>query len=118
MKTNVVSLKQGLAGFLDGEFLPKYKRTHSAASSYGVAVVAALAIDNLGNSLEQLTNNPLISYLGIVDENRDLDVDKILTFMREKMPNEGLKMTIPMIGTITFNRDDIDSLETYMKLQK
>ena len=78
MKTDITSIKQGLAGFLDGEFIPKYKQTHSAAAAYGVSIVAALAIENLSSTADQLLMNPMVSYLGVVDGNRDLDVDKII----------------------------------------
>ena len=117
MKVSISAIKQGLAGFLDGEFIPKYKKTHSAAVSYGVAVIAALAIDNLGNIMEQLADHPFVSYLGIVDANHDVDIIKLMEFMRKQMPKEGLKIPVPVIGTLIFSKEDIDSLEGYMKLQ-
>lgn len=117
MKASIPAIKQGLAGFLDGEFIPKYKKTHSAAVSYGVAVVAALAIDNLGNIMGQLADHPFVSYLGIVDANHDVDITKLMEFMRKQMPKEGLKVPVPMVGTLSFDKSDVDALEKYMKMQ-
>jgi hypothetical protein len=117
MKTDINTLKQALAGFLDGEFIPKYRQTHSAAAAYGVSVVAALAIDNLSVTAGKLIDNPLVSYLGVIDGNRNLDVDKIVGIMRQKMPNEGLRVAVPMVGTLVFSREDVDALEGYIKLQ-
>ena len=117
MKTTIDSVKQGLAGFLDGEFIPKYKKTHSAAASYGVAVIAALAIDNLGNTAEVLIEHPLAAYLGVIDKERNIDVTKVCEFMRAKMPREGLKVPVPMIGILSFDRSDVDALEQYMEMQ-
>lgn len=117
MKTTIGSVKQGLAGFLDGEFIPKYKKTHSAAASYGVAVIAALAIDNLGNTAEVLMEHPLAAYLGVIDKERNIDVTKVCAFMRAKMPREGLKVPVPMIGVLSFDRSDVDALEKYMNMQ-
>ena len=117
MKTTIGSVKQGLAGFLDGEFIPKYKKTHSAAASYGVAVIAALAIDNLGNTAEVLIDHPLAAYLGVIDSERNIDVTKVCEFMRAKMPREGLKVPVPMVGTLSFDKSDVDALEKYMEMQ-
>lgn len=117
MKATIASVKQGLAGFLDGEFIPKYKKTHSAAASYGVAVIAALAIDNLGNTAETLIDHPLAAYLGVIDKERNIDITKVCEFMRMKMPREGLKVPVPMVGTLSFDKSDVDALEKYMKMQ-
>ena len=117
MKSTIASVKQGLAGFLDGEFIPKYKKTHSAAASYGVAVIAALAIDNLGNIAETLIDHPLAAYLGVIDSERNIDIAKVCEFMRMKMPKEGLKIPVPMIGALSFDKSDVDALEKYMKIQ-
>ena len=34
-----------------------------------------------------------------------------------KMPREGLKVPVPMIGTLSFDNSDIDALEKYIKMQ-
>lgn len=116
MKGNINSLKKGIANFLDMELIPRYKQTHSAAASFGVAVVAALAIENLGKTAETFLDHPVISCLGIIDENSLIDFEKILGIMRTKMPQDGLKVAIPVIGNVTFEQEDIDILEQYLKI--
>lgn len=114
--SNIKTIQSGIARFLDCEFIPNIKKTHSAVASYGISVAAALAIDNLGNTMDKLTKSPVVSYLGIIDDEQNIDVDKLCQQMRKSMPEEGLKVSVPLVGLITFTREDVDALEQYIKM--
>ena len=118
MKISITSAQQGLAAFIDGEFIPKIKKTHSAVASYGIAVAAALLIDNLGKTIDQLAENPLIAYLNIIDADRNIDAEKLLGAARSQMPSDGLRVAVPLVGTLVFTKEDVDALEGYLGLTK
>lgn len=116
MKASLDSVKQGLARYLDGEFIPNYRKTHTAVATYAFSVVAALAIENLGVTAQTLVSHPLTSFLGVVDEDNNIDVTKVLGQMRKSMPDEGLKVPVPAVGLLTFTKEDVDALEGYMQM--
>lgn len=116
MKMSLTEVKEGLARYLDGEFIPQYKKNHSAAATYGVSVGLALVIENLSNTAQNLLHDPLIPYFGIVDQDSNIDVTKLLNQMKKSMPEEGLKVPVPIIGVLSFTKGDVDTLEGYMSL--
>ena len=114
--SNTKEIQEGLARFLDCEFIPSIKKTHSAIASYGISVAAALAIENLGVTMNKLIESPIVQYFGIIDKEGEIDVDKLLKQMRKSMPEEGLKVSIPLVGTVVFSKSDVDALEQYIRL--
>ena len=58
-----------------------------------------------------LMNNGFMKTLGIVDYEGMVDVEQLLSEIREEIERKGsLKVEIPLIGTLTFKSSDVDTL--------
>ena len=113
----IVSLdrvQSGIAKYLDNEMMPQIKQTHSTLSSFGISLFAALALNNLPATMQKITQSPAIEWLGVVKDN-GIEIDTLMNHMRKVMPPEGLRVALPIVGSITFRHEDIDSLGQYIK---
>jgi hypothetical protein len=50
-----------------------------------------------------------------VVKDNEIEIDTLMNHMRKVMPPEGLRVALPIVGSITFRHEDIDSLEQYIK---
>lgn len=114
MKVPMSRVQAGITKYLDNEMMPQIKQTRSNLSTFGISLFAALAIQNLPATMEKLTQSPAIEWLGVID-NEGVEIDALAEQARQVMPAEGLKVALPVVGTITFRREDIDSLAQYIK---
>ena len=55
-----------------------------------------------------------MEYLGVIND-EGIEIDELMAQARASMPQEGIQITLPILGTLTFHRDDIDKLEQYIK---
>ena len=78
---------------------------------YGATVYLALAMDGAEEKLHELIHNPLIDMLGIVNENDEIDLDRLHQTMVNSMDGDHLVIDIPLLGTFKFNRLDLDRLQ-------
>lgn len=104
---NLHQVKCGIAEFLDNEVIPHL----SGVKRYGATVYLALAMDGAENKLQELMHHPLIAMLCVQDENGEIDIDRIHAVMTSRMKDEKLPVDIPMLGTFSFNRLDLDRLQ-------
>lgn len=114
MRMGIDRIQSGLVRFMDNELMPQIRATRSGLNSFGVSVAAALAINNLPNTVCRLKENAGMEYLGVIND-EGIEIDELMTQARVSMPQEGIQITLPVLGTLTFHRDDIDKLEQYIK---
>ena len=115
MKYSIELIQQGLASFLDNELLPQVVTKGKPLSEFALATICTLAIRNLPIKVKELAQNPLTSYLGIIDESGAIDIDILAESAKKVMPSEGLKLNLPTLPIITFKTEDIDILLEYIK---
>ena len=115
MKVKIEQVQSGIAAFLDNELMPKLRQTHNSAVVFGANTVAALAITNLPSTLQKLKENNWVEYLGIVDEKDNIDIDALGEAARQAMPEEGVLITLPLLGNITFDQEDVTTIVKYIK---
>ena len=114
MKVPMHKVQAGIVRYLDNEMMPQIQKTHSNLSTFGISLFAALAVQNLPVTMEKLTQSPAIEWLGVIDS-EGMEIDALAEQARQVMPAEGLKIALPVIGTLTFRRDDVDALVQYIK---
>lgn len=105
-------VEQGIALYIDNEIFPQLK-DETQVKKYGVSVVSACAIKLLSNTIKKAEDNAFINMLGIIDGD-NIEIEMLLDIMKEKMPEEGFKAKIPIIGNVAFNKNDIDLLHDYI----
>ena len=105
-------LKNGIAAYLDREFLPKLPYTPSKKFAVGVAL--GLFIKRFDNIYLAYRDNPVIKMLGVIDDNGSIDIDILAEVIKERLGDKGFEFAIPVIGPITIEQADVDNLYGYI----
>lgn len=109
---SIDKIEQAIANYLDAELMPQLKSTGIEKVLVGTA--ASLFIRRSGAIIESYKDNKLVKMLGIMDEEGNIDVDTLVEEVKKNIPKEGVKIEIPVIGTMTFHKEDIDKLNDYI----
>lgn len=104
-------VKAGLAKYIDKEMLPHL----NGFAKIGLGAYSALAMSNLGAVLMKYKDAPAVSILGVIDEEGNVDIDKLYDAVIPVVANEKLSFDIPVIGRYTINRMDIEKIYGYIK---
>lgn len=104
----IESVKRGMASFLDSELMPKIPNT-DPLKKFGAGVVIALAISGMDNVVKNLSQHRLVSMAGLSD-GENVDLDALTNAISKNIPQEGVKMNLPMLGVITLDPEDVDKL--------
>ena len=109
----VTQIEKGLGMFLDSELMPNLPVDGIQRVLAGTAM--ALLIKRSGSTIEEYSQHPFIKMLGIVDENGNWDIDTLKTEVKNQMGDKGITIDVPMIGSMTFHKEDIDKVTTFIK---
>lgn len=109
---SVNQMEQGIASFLDTEFMPNLPQNGIQKVMAGTAI--SLIIKRSGNIVKEFVNNPFVKMLGIMDDEGNMDIDILRTELKANMPESGVVMDIPMIGTLTVHAQDVDTLYNHI----
>lgn len=107
-------IEAGAAKYLDGEIAPKIP-VNIPNGQLKKAVFLAGATYAVRKNVRQLAANPTLTKLGAMSESGDVDIDGILEAARGAVPAEGLKVTVPILGDLTFYAEDLERLAEYIK---
>lgn len=106
-------IERGLANWLDAELMPKLPQEGWQKVIVGTAM--SIIIKRGGNLVRNLMRNPVVVALEIVDEADEIDLDLIRAELKNNIPDTGMKVHLPMIGDITFRKNDVDTLYAHIK---
>lgn len=109
---SVDKIEQGVANYLDAELMPQLKG--NGIEKVIVGTTASLLIRKTGTIIEGYKDNKLVKMLGIIDDNGAVDVDTLVEEIKKNIPKEGVKVEVPILGTLTFHKDDVDKLYDYI----
>lgn len=107
----MVELKEveaGIARFLDKELADVMPEEMWKRITIGTGV--ALIVKNLDNIVDKYKDNTLVQLTGVIDEQKRVNVDRIRVVLRSQIPEEGVKVPVPVLGIITFHKSDVDTL--------
>lgn len=111
--TPFTQLQKGVAAYLDAEVMP-----HIDASSWqkvAIGTAMSLAIHRADRYIPILQENSFVKNLGLIDENGAVDVAALVPEIKKNLPKEGMKIDLPMVGSITLHEADVDKLYKYIK---
>lgn len=109
---SVDKIGQGVANYLDAELMPKLKTNGFEKVLIGTA--ASIAIRKSSSIVEGFKDNKIVQMLGIMDGDGNIDVDMLVEEIKKNVPREGFNVDVPLIGTLTFKKDDIDKIHDYI----
>ena len=76
-----------------------------------LARIAVSRITSNAGLKEQLISNPFIRTFAIIDSEGDVDVEGLISDIREQIRAKGkLEVSIPLFGKFTFREGDVDIL--------
>lgn len=109
---SINKIEQGIAAYLDSEIMPQLQNSSLEKVIAGTAT--SLAIRKSGKILASYKNNKIVQMLEIMDSEGNVDVDILAEELKKNIPTEGLKVEVPLIGTMTFHKSDVDKLHEYI----
>lgn len=109
---SVDKIEKGVANYLDAELMPQLQ--NNGVEKVLIGTAASLMIRKTGTIIDGYKDNKLVKMLGIMDEKGNVDVDTLAEELKNNISKEGIKIDIPIIGTLTFHKEDIDKLCDYI----
>lgn len=109
----MVTLQQvqhGLSKYVSNELTSKM----TGAQKWIFGAGAELYIGNIGSIFNKLKVHPMVSALGIIDEQDQIDIDKLYNVLLHQADNGPMTVDIPLAGAFTFNRSDVEKLYGYI----
>lgn len=109
---SVDKIEQGVADYLDAELMPQIKGDGFEKVVVGTAT--SLLIRRSGKIIEGYKDNKFVKMLGIMDDEGNVDVETLKDELKKNISKDGVKVDIPVIGTLTFHKEDVDKLYGYI----
>lgn len=104
-------IKHGAANFIDHEIMPKI----DGWKKWIAGAVVAEYLDKADDIIEILIKSPAISVLGIVDENKHVDIERLRDrFLEQARKTGAVNIDIPMLGSLRVDESDIHKLYKYI----
>ena len=108
---SVNQLKSGITRFLDYEIMPKI----DGWKKWGAGVLAAEYIDKADNIVDLLSRSSAVSILGIIDEDKHIDIERLRDrFLEQARKTGAVDIEIPMLGALRVDERDIHKLYKYI----
>jgi hypothetical protein len=113
---NTNQIKRGLANFVDAEIINKIPGGTIKKTLLGAA--AGLYISNMDKTISNITKNPFIAALGVVNEAGEVDIDTLTDALKKNISDVGVHVDLDIagihLGDMTLHRSDIDVLRTHI----
>ena len=102
---------RGAAKFADNEIIPHLP----TGKGIGAGIALALIMDGGKAQLLKLRENPAVQMMGIMDEEGNIDLDRLYNAARTQVDGKKIPLTIPVIGELRFDVNDVDRLYKYIQ---
>ena len=102
---------RGIMRFADTEVIPHLP----TGKGIGAGIALALVMDGGKTQLLKLRENPAVQMMQIMDEQGNIDIDRLYSAARPKMDGQKLPVMVPIIGELRFDVNDLDKLYRYIQ---
>ena len=109
----IAQIEQGVVRFIDNEIAPKIPTSIPNGQLKKIAAVTG-AVYAVKHGLEKLVANPALAAIGAVDGDGNVDVEGIAETFQAQIPEKGFKVTVPILGDLTFFSEDLERLRAYI----
>ena len=111
MRVTIPHIEAGLMSYIDQEFVQKL----TGLNQWLVMGAAGLLSGKLESISQEMLRSPLAKQLELVDDAGYIDIDKIKTAFDAAADKTGaVVQNIPLLGPVTFSKDDIQKLYTHI----
>ena len=101
---------RGAAKFADNEIIPHLP----TGKGIGAGIALALIMDGGKAQLLKLRENPAVKMMGVMDEDGNIDLDRLYNAARPRFENK-LTVSVPLLGDLRFDQNDVDKLYRYIR---
>ena len=108
----ISKIEMGVARYLDAELVNKLPG--NTWKQFGAGMASGLIAKRGGMALGRLKSHPVAKAFALVDEAGCIDVEILRELAREKIPDGGLPVDVPLIGKVTVYREVIEKLYGYI----
>ena len=102
---------RGVAKYADDEIIPHLPM----GKGIGAGIALALIMDGGKAQLLKLRENPAVQMMGIMDADGNIDLDRLYNAARTQVDGKKIPLTIPVIGELRFDVNDVDRLYKYIQ---
>lgn len=107
-------IETGACKYIDNEIAPKIPVDIPNGQLKKIAVVAG-AVYAIRTKLRQAAANPALTAIGAVDSEGNIDAEGLAEMAMAQIPEKGFKVTVPILGDLTFFAEDVELLIKYIK---
>lgn len=107
-------IEAGAVKYIDTEIAPKIPVNVPNGQLKKIAFLAGAAYA-VHKNIQGYVGHPVLAQLGAVDEAGNVDLDGILEAARSAVPDTGVKVSVPILGDLTFYAKDLERLAAYIK---
>ena len=102
---------RGVAKFADNEIIPHLP----TGKGIGAGIALALIMDGGKSRILALKDHPVVQMMGIMDDEGSIDLDRLYNTARARVDGKKIPLTIPVIGELRFDVNDVDRLYKYIQ---
>ena len=102
---------RGAAKYADNEIIPHLP----TGKGIGAGIALALILDGGKSRILALKDHPAVQMMGIMDEDGNIDLDRLYNAARPRFDGQKLPVTVPIIGELRFDVGDLDKLYRYIQ---
>lgn len=110
----ITQIEQGAVNFIDQEIAPKIPTNIPNGQIKKIAAVAG-AVYAVRKGLQKAVSNPALTAIGAVDGEGNVDVKGLAEVVSAQIPEGGFKLTVPILGDLTFFAEDVERLRAYIE---
>lgn len=110
MTVTIDQAMRGAVRFADNEIIPHLP----GGKGIGAGIALALIMDGGRSRILALREHPAVKLMQIMDEQGNIDLDRLYNAARPKFENK-LSVSVPLIGDLKFDQNDVDKLYKYMQ---
>lgn len=100
-------VQRGVAAYVSQELEPQM----DGFKKWGFAIASSELIASvLPAYIKSLSENKMVAMTGLVDENLNVDIDRLYKRVRPAAEKSPARVELPIIGGISFNVEDVDAL--------
>ena len=105
MTVTIDQAMRGAVRFADNEIIPHLP----GGKGIGAGIALALIMDGGRSRILALRDHPAVKLMQIMDEQGNIDLDRLYNAARPKFENK-LSVSVPFIGELKFDQNDVDKL--------
>ena len=102
---------RGVAQYAENEIIPHLP----TGKGIGAGIALALIMDGGKSRILELKDHPAVQMMGVMDEDGNIDLDRLYNAARTRVDGKKIPWDIPVIGELKFDVNDIDRLYKYIQ---